>query len=184
MITKQKAIAMKKAVRGNLIILLIWSTIIGASAQTQTKDWAVGLKVGEPLGINVRKYGDKNALDVTLGTYGGLIKSNADYRKGEYRKMGVSLNATYLWYTRFLDDAMTAYAGLGAQITKRKYYRDPLTREHTSPMGFGPSASAGLEYFIPNKTLSLFVETGFYMELLPGIGYTSPQFNIGIRQNF
>ena len=170
--------------RVNLIILLILSTIEASFSQTQTQDWAFGVKVGEPLGLNVRKYGDRNALDITLGTYGGLIKSNADYRKGDYRKMGVSLNATYLWYTRFIDDRMTAYAGVGAQLTKRKYYKDPLTKEHTSPMGFGPSASAGLEYFVPNKTFSLFVETGFYMELLPGIGYTSPQFNIGIRQNF
>lgn len=170
--------------RFNLIILLVLSTIVGATAQTRTKDWAVGAKVGEPLGLNVRKYGDRNALDVTFGTYGGLIKSNADYRKGDYRGMGVSLNATYLWYTRFLDDAMTAYAGVGAQINKRNYYKDPLTKEHSSPLSIGPSASAGLEYFIPDKTLSLFIETGFYMELLPGIGYSSPQFNIGIRQNF
>ncbi len=165
-----------------LTILLFLSTVGGVSAQTD--NWAAGFKVGEPIGLNIRKYGDRNALDVTLGTYGGILKSNADYRKGEYRGIGFMLNATYLWYTPLFNESMIAYAGIGGQINKRRYYRNPETREHTSPISLGPSGSAGLEYFLPDKPLSVFVEAGFYMELLPGIGYTSPQFNIGIRHNF
>lgn len=173
---------MRVDLKGYLIILLFLSTVGGSFGQTT--DWAAGFKVGEPIGVNIRKYGDRNALDVTLGTYGGILKSNADYRKGEYRGIGISLNATYLWYTRLFDDTMIAYGGIGGQINKRRYYRNKDTREHISPISFGPSASAGLEYFLPDKPLSVFLETGFYMELLPGIGYTSPQFSVGVRHNF
>lgn len=173
---------MKTHFKGFLIILLFLSTVEGGFAQTE--NWAVGVKVGEPIGLNIRKYGDRNALDITLGTYGGILKSNADYRKGDFRGLGVSLNATYLWYGSFFNDTMIGYAGIGGQINKRRYYGNKETKEYSSPISLGPAASAGLEYFLPDKPLSIFVETGFYMELLPGIGYTSPQFNVGVRHNF
>lgn len=164
------------------ILLLLGVTV--ASAQTQ--QWAIGFKLGEPTGVNLRKYGDNNALDVTIGTYGGLLGMDRLYRNGTYRNVGVMLNATYLWYTPLLSERLTAYTGVGAQLNSRRYYPDKFSSvdAYTNNISIGPSAMAGLEYFSPRGSSSYFIEGGSYVELLPAFLFVSPQISAGIRHNF
>lgn len=171
---------MKKA----LLSLLLLLGVTLANAQPQR--WAVGFKLGEPTGVNLRKYGDRNAFDVSVGTYGGLLGMDRAYRNGSYRNVGVMLNASYLWYTPLLAERMTVYTGLGAQLNSRRYYPDRFSNvgAYTNNISIGPSATAGLEYFSARRPSSYFIEGGTYVELLPAFLFLSPQISAGIRHNF
>ncbi|GAB3166019.1 hypothetical protein [Telluribacter humicola] len=172
---------MKKQV---FTIILLLSVVTLASAQTQR--WAIGFKLGEPTGLNLRKYGDRNALDITVGTYGGILGMDRSYRNGSYRNAGVMLNASYLWYAPLLAERMTVYTGVGAQLNSRRYYPDRFSNvgAYTNNISIGPSATAGLEYFSARSASSYFVEGGTYVELLPAFLFLSPQISAGIRHNF
>jgi hypothetical protein len=166
--------------------VFVLACLLGSgSAFAQTKDWAFGFRFGEPTGIGIRKYGDRNAFDLSLGTYGGLTGSRRAYRQGEYRNVGFSVNGSYLWYVPFLNQRMTAYGGLGAQVNSRRYYRpDGAGVTSARAVSVGPTATVGTEYFAARAPFSVFAEGGAYLELVPSVFYLSPQFNVGIRFNF
>lgn len=170
-----------------IAVFLISILFASASANAQNiKNWAVGLKVGEPTGLNFRKYGNRNALDVNVGTYGGLLGSSRNYRDGLLRKIGFSASVNYLWYLPVANEAFSLYGGLGGQIVSRRYYPSNLEAVNgfVRNVGLGPTAVAGLEYFSRQLPVSYFAETGLYAEILPAFLFFAPQFNLGVRYNF
>ncbi|GAB2789018.1 hypothetical protein GCM10027275_37440 [Rhabdobacter roseus] len=171
---------MKKCIVIVSLLLFVGSSL----AQAQIQSWAAGFKLGEPTGVNLRKYGDRNALDITVGTYGMLLGNYRDYRSGNYRTMGLMLNGSYLWYAPLFRERMSAYAGVGLQVNSRRYYPNRFDNLHVKNISLGPSGTVGLEYFSPYKSTSFFLEGGAYVEFLPGFFFTSPQLSIGIRTNF
>ena len=50
----------------------------------QLKDWAAGFRIGEPGGFMARKYSENgiNAIEVNIGTYGGLWGTDRTYQDG------------------------------------------------------------------------------------------------------
>jgi hypothetical protein len=157
------------------------------SSFAQTQKWALGFKVGEPTAVSLRKYGDRNALDLSVGTYIGLFKSKKTYKNSgdDLGDVGIMFNGTYLWYVPMLNERMMAYGGVGVQVNSRRYYPNKNIREaHTSNISTGPSATVGLELFFAQKPTSVFLEGGAYLELLPKIFYLNPNLSIGIRHNF
>jgi hypothetical protein len=156
----------------------------------QYDNWAVGFKLGEPSGINIRKYFNNiNAIDVTIGTYGGILSNDRDYRRGVYKDAGVSVQVHYLWHTPlFNSEAVHVYYGLGGQANSRRYYPDnksnlPSPGDRERPISLGGSVIGGFEYFIPDNKISVFLEGGTYVELLPRPFYLSPNISAGIRFN-
>lgn len=157
-------------------------------AQAQYDNWAVGVKLGEPTGLNIRKYFNNiNAIDVTIGTYGGIFKSFSDYRQGKYKNTGFSFQAHYLWHNPiFNSDKAHVYYGFGPQINSRKYYPDNQSNQpikYVKNISLGGSGIAGGEFFLPDGRLSIFLEGGIYVELLPGPFYISPNVSGGVRLN-
>jgi hypothetical protein len=156
-------------------------------AKAQTKKWAVGFEVGEPTAVSIRKYGDRNALDVSLGTYTGLLKGKKTYKtkNDDLGDIGIMFNATYLWYVPMINDRMIAYGGAGVQVNSRRYFPDKTKREqYVRNISTGPSVTAGLELFFAQKPTSVFLEGGAYLEMLPKIFYLNPSLSLGIRHNF
>ncbi|MCE7063685.1 porin family protein [Dyadobacter sp. CY326] len=180
------ALAILETPMKNIILftLLLFSAV---PALAQTQKWAVGLEVGEPNAVSIRKYGDRNALDISIGTYIGLFKSKDNYKvsNDDLGSVGIMFNATYLWYTHFLNDRMTAYAGPGFQVNSRRYYPNKNVKSvYTTNISTGPSVTVGLEFFFAEKPTSLFVEGGGYLELIPKFFYLNPNLSIGLRHNF
>jgi hypothetical protein len=172
---------MKKYYLASLLLI----SVLTANAQTQR--WAVGFKLGEPTGVNIRKYGDRNGLDITVGTYTGFLRNKKTYKTSndDLGAIGISFNGTYLWYVPMFNERMIAYGGVGVQLNSRRYYPDRNRKEvHTTNISTGPSAMGGLEFFFARKPTSFFVEGGAYVELLPKIFYFNPNLNIGLRHNF
>jgi hypothetical protein len=153
----------------------------------QYNNWAFGFRLGEPSGVNVRKYfGENHAFDINIGTYGGLYGNNRSYRSGFYKTVGLSVQGHYLWHNRILNnDNIRAYYGFGGQINSRRYYPDRFaaTNDFESAIALGGSAVGGLEYFVPNKQYSIFAEFGLYAEVVPAPLFFSVSSGLGIRFN-
>ncbi|MFC0185718.1 hypothetical protein SAMN04515674_11496 [Pseudarcicella hirudinis] len=168
--------------------LLITAIISLCALQSfgQAKNWAIGFKLGDPTGLNLRKYGEKTAFDVNIGTYGWLYGTTRDYRSGQYKSSGLSVTASYLWYTPMFGDNFNIYGGLGAQVNSRKYYPDKFSSvdAYVNTISLGVTPTAGMEYFVPYKPYSVFLEGGLYTELIPDIFFVHPQVGLGLRVNF
>lgn len=154
-------------------------------AQDGPKSWAVGFRVGEPLGLNLRKYfgeTQNHAFDVNVGTYGGLWGINRKYGNGRYKNVGLAVNANYLWLVG--QGRFRPYYGFGGQITSRRSYPDRLNGDFERRMGIGGSGLAGVELFVRDVPGSLFADLGLYAEVLPVPFFFHVQGGIGGRFNF
>lgn len=153
----------------------------------QAQKWAVGFEVGEPIGVSLRKYGDRNALDVSVGTYLGMFKGKDNYKvsNDDLGGLGIMVNVTYLWYAPLFNERMIAYIGPGVQVNSRRYYPNRNVRSvYTTNISTGPSGTGGLEFFFANRPASFFVEGGGYLEFIPKFFYFNPNISIGLRHNF
>lgn len=167
---------------------ILFGGLATTAVQAQYNNWAAGFRLGEPAGINLRKYfGDNKAFDINVGTYGGLYGNHREYRRGVYRSVGLTVQGHYLWHNRlFGKDELRGYYGFGGQINTRRYYPERLQtiNEYESGFSLGGSAVAGLDYFVPNKPFSVFLETGLYVEVLPAPFFLNVQSGLGLRYNF
>ena len=170
-----------------LTTLIIACIVLPKQAVAQYNNWAFGVRLGEPSGVNIRKYfGENHAFDLNVGTYGGLYGTNRSYRSGNYRTFGISIQGHYLWHTElFGKDNLRGYYGFGGQINSRRYFPDRFaaTKDYENALALGGSAVAGLEYFVPNKPYSVFFEMGLYAEVLPAPLFMSVSSGIGLRFN-
>lgn len=171
---------MKKAF---LLTLLIVSY---SSAKAQEKNWAIGAKIGDPAGLNIRHYlnNDKNAIEVNVGVYGALWGLRGNYKDGSFDGAGLSFSGLYLWHNE-MASRLKNYYGFGAQFTSRAYYIiDGAGKKEIPTTGLGGLGQVGLEYYLPSSPVSIFLEAGAYIELVPAILYFHPQGGIGARLNF
>jgi hypothetical protein len=168
-------------------VLLVFAILLFAgSAFAQDRNWAVGLKIGEPLGLNVRKYfsgGDK-AFDFNVGSYGFLYGRSRMYRKEQiYDAAGIMFQGI-LHYNRTLgkNDRVNVYYGYGAQVNSRER---PLSdsRDKFRVVSFGPAINAGIEFELPENDLSLFIDAGGYGEIAPKPFFFAANLNLGLRLN-
>ncbi|MES2797817.1 MAG: hypothetical protein V4683_17750 [Bacteroidota bacterium] len=153
---------------------------------SQEKKWAVGARIGEPAGLNIRRYSDQRAFDINIGTYGGIWGNNRAYRKGHYTSVGLAVNANYLWHGNFLKkEYVKYYYGFGGQFNNRKYFpKDQQLAQGVTTLSIGGDALAGIEFFVPDSPLSIFLEGGVYVEVLPSPLFMHVQNGIGARFNF
>jgi hypothetical protein len=176
---------MKKLFAMAFLAVLIFAA--ASPSQAQQKNWAIGLRLGEPTGLNVKKYiGKSNALDINVGTYGTFYGSRA-YRNGYYRNAGLSIMINYLWQKRIRNaDGLQWYYGLGGQLTTRKYYYQKSGNNdyYENNIGIGATGMIGIEYFIPNCPISLYADATPYLELFPSAFFLNLQAGIGGRVNF
>lgn len=166
-----------------LLSILLISYLSGFS---QEKGWALGAKIGDPSGINIRHYlnNDKNAVELNVGVYGGIWGVRSNYKDGSFDGAGFSFSGVYLWHNEMTTN-LKNYYGFGAQFTSRSYYvPDGANRKEIPTTGLGGLGQVGIEYFLPSSPISIFLEAGAYIELVPSILYFHPQGGGGVRLNF
>jgi hypothetical protein len=174
------------------ITLMVLLMLTSPLAFGQLKDWAAGFRVGEPGGFMARKYSENgvNAIEVNLGTYGGLWGTKRTYKDGTFENIGYSINALYLWHHPTLVNAdLHTYYGFGPQINSRDWYPKNISNNPAAGQdrvtGMGATAIGGLEYFpIDAPNLSFFTEIGFYAEIFPNPFFLNLQGGLGVRVNF
>lgn len=176
-----------KKITSFLTLILIIASLSDIYAQYDY-NWAVGFRVGEPLGMNVRKYfrnGDR-AFDVNIGTYGFLYGNKRKYNKGEYQAAGVMIQGIYSWHHELgRRGRIHAYYGFGGQINSRKHYKvTGINFSNESKLSLGPTGAAGMEFMIPNQpNLAFFLDAGLYLEALPAPFFHNTQISGGLRLN-
>lgn len=175
------------------LLLALGFTTVNA----QQKQWAIGLRLGEPTGLSVKKYfGKSNALDLSLGGWGYVYGGrNRAYRDG-YRSGGVVLMANYLWQKPIKNaKGLQWYYGLGGQLSSTRYYYDydwdkrgninyNYDGAYRNNVALGLTVPIGLEWFIPNSPISLFGDVTGYVELFPAPFWINLQGGLGGRFNF
>ncbi|MES2518945.1 MAG: hypothetical protein V4585_12600 [Bacteroidota bacterium] len=167
------------------LFFLFILTLIYSNSFSQEKSWAVGVKVGDPSGLNIRHYlnNGNNAVELNLGVYGGIWGLRSNYKDGTFNGAGFSFSGVYLWHNE-MTSRLKNYYGFGAQFTSRSYYvPDGAGTKEIPTTGLGGLGQVGLEYFL-NSPLSIFIEAGAYIELVPSILYFHPQGGGGVRLNF
>ena len=159
---------------------------VSTRAAAQYNNWSIGFRLGEPSGINVRKYfGTNHAFDLNIGTYGGLYGTKRSYRTGDYKSVGLTIQGHYLWHKALTkSESIRGYYGFGGQINNRRYYPPRLNGDYENALSIGGSAVAGLEVFPAGKPYSFFLETGGYVELLQAPFFLSLNSGLGLRYNF
>jgi hypothetical protein len=168
------------------ILLLSILLISSLSGFSQEKGWALGAKIGDPSGLNIRHYlnNDKNAIEVNVGVYGGIWGLRSNYKDGAFDGAGFSFSGVYLWHNEMTTN-LKNYYGFGAQFTSRSYYvPDGTGKKEIPTTGLGGLGQVGIEYFLPSSPISIFLEAGAYVELVPSILYFHPQGGGGVRLNF
>ncbi len=176
---------MKKTFLILAVTIAGWLSATNA-AQAQYNNWSVGFRLGEPSGLNIRKYfGSNHAFDLNVGTYGGLYGTRRSYRASNYRSVGLSVQGHYLWHKALTsNESLRGYYGFGGQINTRRYYPPRLNGEFENALSLGASGIGGLEFFPANKPYSFFLEGGGYVELLQAPFFLSLNTGLGIRYNF
>lgn len=169
------------------IILTVTLLSVGSSFAQYDKNWAVGLKVGEPLGLNIRKYfsyGDR-VFDVNVGSFGFLYGRQRNYRKEQlYNAAGVMVQGLYQFHRPLgKREKLRFYYGFGGQINSRN--RPPKLGERNSfrVISLGPAVNSGIELSIPENDLSVFLDAGGYVEIVPKPFFMAPNVNLGLRIN-
>ena len=168
------------------ISIFTLSFLFTGICNAQEQKWAVGARLGEPSGLNIRKYFDENAFEINVGTYGGLWGQDRAYRKGHYQSVGLAVTANYLWHNNLFGSETTKYYyGFGGQFNNRKYFpSDQQMAQGVATLSIGGDALAGLEFFLKDSPLSIFMEAGLYVEVLPSPIFAHVQSGAGVRFNF
>jgi hypothetical protein len=160
-------------------------------AHGQLQEWSAGFRIGEPGGFMARRYSDNgvNALEVNIGTYGGLWGTDRKYQDGTFNNIGYSINVLYLWHhPTIINSDLHTYYGFGPQLNSRDWYAYNVSNNVAKPKrtsAMGATAVGGIEYFpIDAPNLSFFSEVGFYTEIAPNPFFFHIQGGIGVRVNF
>jgi hypothetical protein len=191
---------MKKTV---LSLVLLLSFFVTAQAQRRSsgssRNWAVGLRLGDPAGLNVRKYFGNNALEVNLGStgafYGGESRAYTYRGYGGYRGPGIALGVNYIGQKSISSvEGLEWYWGLGGQLSSRRHYYhydDEFFKKHGYTYGYyesqvalGANALLGLEWTIPSTPISLFTDLGLHIEIVPTPFWVNVPLGLGGRFNF
>ncbi len=157
----------------------------------QLQEWSAGFRIGEPGGFMARRYSDNgiNALEVNIGTYGGLWGTDRKYQDGTFNNIGYSINVLYLWHhPTIINSDLHTYYGFGPQLNSRDWYANKASNNMAATKrasSMGATAVGGIEYFpIDAPNLSFFSEIGFYTEIAPNPFFFHLQGGIGVRVNF
>lgn len=170
-----------------LLIVAFLGIGISSSFAQNYNNWAVGLKVGEPVGLNVRKYfdsGSKN-VDINFGTYGFLWGRVRDYNnKPYYEQTGLMVQGIFHWNKQLgAAERFQVYYGFGGQVNSRKTVPPVGNNIAQKQISLGGVVNGGLEFSLPDNDLSIFADLGLYVELAPKILYMAVPGSVGVRLN-
>jgi hypothetical protein len=193
---------MKKYVIGLLLFL-------GSSGLwAQSYQWGVGLRVGDPTGISVKRFMGSHAWELNLGqthvwgfdAFREFENDYNDYRYLDSRlKSAASLQVRYLTFKPITiegRDKLSWYAGLGGQLRsvrvdyRYRYRVGPRNNdwrerwESVNDVDLGADLIVGLDYSFHDLPLSIFADINLFVELLDSPLYLRMQGGAGVRYNF
>jgi hypothetical protein len=203
-----------------LIILLLVLVVQGLSAQSKSKttnqkkssasaqtfNWGIGLRLGDPLGVTLKRYlAEGKSLEFNLGrsanwgyNYADRFYDNNKWKTYDYLAYKANNAVTFQLHFLFHKDIQGAkglqwYWGVGPQLRFKSYaysYRYDggnswvYVTEDVTDVDFGADAVLGLEYRIKSAPLAVFADANLFLELLNDPLFLYAQGGVGIRYNF
>jgi uncharacterized protein YraI len=170
---------------------------------SQSKNWGVGLRLGDPTGLTVKKYNGNSAWELSVGTSPNYGYYHYDYNRRFYyydwkdynlvrynRTLATSLQLHYLKHVPVADGGnLQFYYGGGGQVrlTNVHYWyehRGFYGVDKRTYVDLGVDGKIGLEYTFSEVPLSLFVDANLYLELYYKPLWATGMGGAGIRYNF
>jgi hypothetical protein len=186
------------------ILALLVGLTLPALSQRYTQ--AIGLRLGDPVGINYRMYGRGGAgLEFGIGTanygyrsryYRDAFDDRSQFNNANYDlhrvNSSVLLQGRYFKQTKLnanVDGRLDWFWGLGVALRSTKvdytYRLDGIQRRETiTDIDLGPEGILGLEYLFPRSPISVFAEVSLMMELADSPGNLFMLGGVGARYNF
>lgn len=175
--------------------------------------WAAGVRLGDPLGITVKKYLQRErAFEINFGrtTYWGYnykeaFFDNSKYKDYEYHGYApngaIAVQFHYLYHNNIRNaEGLQWYIGFGPQLKVRTYsfqyshrvyygsgpndYKYVTSWEKVSDLDLGLDGVAGMEYKFPNSVFSMFGEFNLFIELVDKPLHFGGQGGVGFRFHF
>jgi hypothetical protein len=169
-------------------------------------DLAIGLRLGTPTALSIKKYYGTTGLEFVMGTFPNLYyKHDYNWYNNKFNKYYYNgKNYNYAYY----DNLATLL--LGFNISKQKqsskikglyvygagglsaifnkyaygYYYWGYSERQEWFVDYGINAMIGLEYHFSDVPISAFLDGGAYIEFFHEPGYVYPLASIGARYNF
>jgi hypothetical protein len=173
---------------------------LGTNAQ---KNWAIGVRLGDPTGLTLKKYFDKNAFEFVAGyapynsgyNYGNYY-FNQNYNNNGYKYAGATNGpgiAFQFHYLRHFEikpvEGLQWYVGGGFQFRNYFYtenYYDNSGYYHSQVANYvaaGIDVKGGAEYTFRQQPFTVFADLNFFTAIAEQFGFY-PQYGIGGRYNF
>ncbi len=152
------------------LVAAIFLMLITLQANSQDKNWGIGIRLGDPTGISAKKYlGASNGLELALG--------------GNIEGRGLQFLVHYLFHFPINNaPGLDWYYGFGAQIEDD--HRDDHDRGRDDETEFGADGVLGLEYTFASGRLSAYVDGILFVELIDDPFDLELDAGIGLRFNF
>ena len=190
-----------------LFLLFLSPLALGQKRSGSSPDWGVGIKVGDPLGVTIKKYSGNKALELIIGRTYYWGRYNHDYyfyHDNRYKNKGYRFSHSYGYsapiaiqfhYLVHKDihqlNGLKWYAGFGGQFRYGRYYYDYwdnhgfyVVSERVVDYGIGPDLVGGLEYTFDDVPISLALDINLYMEILDRPFLFLFQGGLAARYNF
>jgi hypothetical protein len=191
-----------------IIIVIFLLTLSVLATQAQTPKWGVGLRVGEPLGLTVKRYLPQGrAWEFNLGSSGfyGYNHQKAFYRydrfkdyeyRRHYLQSALGVQFRYLVHKSVgLAEApgLEWYYGAGGQLRSYQIdyeYRvrigndwEPV-RERINNIDLGVDGILGMEYSWREVPLTVFLDVNLFLEIVDSPFAAYLQGGTGVRYYF
>jgi hypothetical protein len=188
------------------ITLIFFLLMVASGAFAQRYTQAIGLRLGDPVGLNYRMFGRSGA-----GLEFGIGSANYAYRSGYYRdafdnrsrfnnatydfhrvNSSILLQGRYFQQSKLnanIDGRLDWFWGIGAAFRSTKvdytYRLDGIQhRETVTDIDLGPEGLIGLEYMFPRSPISVFAEVSLMLEIADAPGNLFMLGGVGVRYNF
>jgi len=191
-----------------IIIVIFLFTLSVLATQAQTQNWGIGLRVGEPMGLTVKRYLPQGrAWEFNLGRSGfyGYNHQKAFYRYDrfigyEYRRhylqsaLGVQLRYLVQRDMGLAEvPGLEWYYGVGGQLRSYQIdyeYRvridndwEPV-RERVNNIDLGVDGIVGMEYSWKEVPLTVFLDMNLFLEVADSPFVIHFQGGTGVRYYF
>jgi hypothetical protein len=178
------------------------------STSSSGKNFGVGVKLGDPLGLSLKKYNGNKAFELIIGRsyyyggadyYGYYYKHDKRFKNGyvyggyDTRSTPIAIQLHYLIHKDISSvDGLQWYYGVGGQLryaTFKYRYWDVNTSYNVqyarvTDFGIGPDGVLGLEYTFNDVPISLALDLDLYMEIIDRPFMFLLQGGLGVRYNF
>ena len=178
------------------------------SAASNDANWGIGIRLGDPSGISVKRFLGDKALELNIGQtafwgYDYRDEFNRFDNFSDYDFQGHNLRSAIsiqLHYNTYADlnlegvEGLKWYWGIGAQartlsIEYSYRYRNAFDNwvyevESINDLDVGVDGVLGLDYTFKNAPVSIFVDVNLFAEILDRFFVLRWQSGLGARYNF